>query len=313
MRLGATALGLAGLAGAIVLLAGGDLPSNGQTDRQPLPQAGDAPPARLEAPEQTGQASAPVEAPPRAALPDAPLPETIRNVTPADILPPPPVQGPLKRVEAKLPDLPKVEVPKDLTFRRPLVLDAGTLRHKRLTIRLAGLNGPALAETCPSRLGGTWPCGRRARTALRAFVRRRAVTCDAVTEISPGLISAQCRRQDTDLSDWMVSQGWAHPADDAPQALRDAAEAARSGRKGIWQLDWRGDLDRPAQTADADPAAAEGGTDAQPAPEAGGAVLEGLLGDVEIVDTPWHPQSAETPDPQDPQVPLSGTGERLPD
>jgi endonuclease YncB( thermonuclease family) len=310
MRFSATVLGLAGLAGAILMLTGGDLPGGGSADRQPPAQAGQDRSARAEAPEQAGQVSAPADAPPRAALPDAPLPDTIRNVTPADILPPPPVQGPLKRVEARLPDLPKVEVPDDLTFRRPLVIDAATLRHKTLTIRLAGLDGPALAETCPSRLGGTWPCGRRARTALRAYVRRRAVTCDAVTEISPGLISAHCRRQDTDLSDWMVSQGWARPADDAPQALRDAGETARATRKGIWQLDWRGALDRPGLTADDDPAASGAETGTQPAPEAGGAVLEGLLGDVEIVDTPWHPQSAEMPDPQDP---LPATGDRLPD
>ncbi len=307
------ALGLAGLAGAVTLLAGDDLPLDNRATPAVPPESASP---EVEVADRSAPAPARTEPPAQPlALPDAPLPDTIRNVTPADILPPPPVQGPLKRVEAKLPEQPKVEVPDDLTFRRPLVLDAGTLRHKTLTIRLAGLDAPAVSETCPSRLGGSWPCGRRARTALRAFVRRRAITCDQISEVAPGLIAAQCRRQDTDLSDWMIAQGWARPQEDAPQALRAASEAARAKRKGIWQLDWRGDLDRrlstqtPAPTLETnepsprEPAGAasrDTGEERETSFEPGSASLDGLLGDVEIVDTPWHPDSGETADAPDP-------------
>jgi endonuclease YncB( thermonuclease family) len=304
MRIGAMALGLAGLAGVVLLLVGDDPPQD-NLDARTAPSESARPEAEVadRSPPAPARPGPPVQ-PPR--LPDAPLPDTIRNVTPADILPPPPVRGPLKRVEAKLPEQPKVEVPDDLTFRRPLVLDAGTLRHKTLTIRLAGLDAPEVSETCPSRLGGSWPCGRRARTALRAFVRRRAITCDQISEVAPGLIAAQCRRQDTDLSEWMIAQGWARPADDAPEALREAGDAARAKRKGIWQLDWRGDLDRrigagPETSATAigtDPETGEG-TDGDTAAGSQDASLEGLLGDVEIVDTPWHPDSGETDDAPD--------------
>lgn len=228
-------------------------------------------------------------------LPPAPLPDTIRNVAPDGILPPPPVSGPLTRVASRAPERPVQEVPEEISFRRPVVLDAGTLRMKRLTVRLAGLDAPALAETCPSRLGGTWPCGMRARTALRAFVRRRAVTCEDMVEIAPGLVSARCRRQDEDLSAWMVQQGWARPGEGAGAEMRAAAEAARDARKGIWQLEQR----PPAPTTkSAAPAAAT-----PEAPFAGeGDGLEDLGGGVDIVDTPWFP-GAQMPDEAQPADP----------
>jgi len=216
------------------------------------------------------------------ALPPAPLPDTIRNVAPDGILPPPPVSGPLTRVASRAPERPVQEVPEEISFRRPVVLDAGTLRMKRLTVRLADLDAPALKETCPSRLGGTWPCGMRARTALRAFVRRRAVTCEDMVEIAPGLVSARCRRQDEDLSAWMVRQGWARPGEGAGEDMRAAAEAARDARKGIWQLEQRPPA--PA-TGRAAPDAAT--PEAPLAGEADG--LEDFDGGVDIVDTPWFP------------------------
>ncbi|SDT93741.1 nuclease homologue [Stappia sp. ES.058] len=287
-------LGLALVAIAGAWLMDGDLPAGDplQDNKATTPS-----PTPLPETNATTGRSAPPDP-----LPPAPMPQSIRNVTTADILPPPPVTGPLKRVEARLPEQPKIEVPDELTFRRPLVVDAGTLRHKTLTIRLAGLDAPKVSETCPSRLGGSWPCGRRARTALRAFVRRRAVTCDQVSEIASGLVAAQCRRQDTDLSEWMIAQGWARPEPDAAASLHEASKAARAKRKGIWQLDWRGDLDRPGATASDAPSPSRPGDGSRPAADPGDASLEGLLGDVEIVDTPWHPQSGDAADGQSPDT-----------
>lgn len=268
--------------GGKAYLSGDPPPENSIVAERPVPPAPD--PARPQEP--ASQEPAPPLPPAPAAPPDvspsAPHPSTIRNVAPGDILPPPPVSGPLKRIEALLPERPKREIPSEITFHQPMVIDAGSFRTKKLTIRLAGITAPGLEETCPSRLGGSWPCGVRARTALRALVRRHAITCDNIEETDGGLVHASCRRRDTDLATWMVEQGWARPDEGAPAAMTEAFEAARAARKGLWQLDWRTDLP-PAGAA--------------PAPDAATPDIAPLLGGepVEIIDTPWYP-GAETPE-----------------
>jgi endonuclease YncB( thermonuclease family) len=268
-------IGLLWLAGRAVLV--GDPPAVERTASAPVPsqQPAARPTAETAAPPVPAGRTGP-DVP--ASLPPAPHPTTIRNVTPDDILPPPPVSGPLKRVEPRLPKLPEREIPTEVTFHQPVVLDAGNFRTKKLTIRLAGIDAPALEETCPSRLGGDWPCGRRARTALRALVRRHAITCDNMEKMAGGVVLATCRRRGVDLSAWMVEQGWARPQEGAAQALVDAAEAARAARKGLWQLDWSARLPRTGASQDA-------------ASEAEAGIAPLLEGEpVEIVDTPWYPQ-----------------------
>lgn len=274
-------------------LVGDPPPENRVVAEAPVPRAPDAAaPQAMAPPALPPQAVAPTspiapdatETPATpASPPPAPHPSTIRNVAPDDILPPPPVSGPLKRVEPRLPELPRREIPTEITFHQPMVIDAGSFRTKKLTIRLAGITAPRLEETCPSRLGGSWPCGVRARTALRALVRRHAITCDNMEETAGGLIRANCRRRDTDLATWMVEQGWARPGDGAPQAMTEAFEAARAARKGLWQLDWR--TDRP-------PAGSA------PAPGVATPDIAPLLGGdaVEIVDTPWYPGAEASED-----------------
>jgi endonuclease YncB( thermonuclease family) len=267
-------------------VSGDPPPENKVVADAPAPPAPAASPPRPPVPASPAAATAETPAPsdtPSGVPPSAPHPDTIRNVAPDDILPPPPVSGPLKRVEPRLPELPRREIPTEITFHQPMVIDAGSFRTKKLTIRLAGITAPRLEETCPSRLGGSWPCGVRARTALRALVRRHAITCDNMEETAGGLIRANCRRRDTDLATWMVEQGWARPGDGAPQAMTEAFEAARAARKGLWQLDWR--TDRP-------PAGSA------PAPGAATPDIAPLLGGepVEIVDTPWYPGAEASED-----------------
>ncbi|MBC2858385.1 thermonuclease family protein [Stappia sp. 28M-7] len=256
------------------------------------------------------QAASPVVplAPPQVVqLPDAPNPSSIRNVTPSDILPPPRVSGPLKRVASQVPKLPEREIPTEITFHQPLVIDAGSFRTKQLTIRLAGIDAPLLEETCPSRLGGTWPCGMRARTALRGLVRRHAITCDDMQDTPAGVVLAQCRKQGTDLAAWMVAQGWARPGEGAGEDLVAASEAAREARRGIWQLDGPAPLSHfpslSAGEAQDDDTPADEGTpeatagapspldpDRQPGADADPARALSLdLPPVEITETPWHP------------------------
>ncbi|MBA5779191.1 thermonuclease family protein [Stappia sp. F7233] len=165
-------------------------------------------------------------------------PDTLRDVTPTGILPHPPVHAPLKRVAREKPKEPEKEkLPEVLEFRLPLVLDARTLRVKKTTIRLAHLEGPELNEECSSRLGGKWPCGMRARTALRSLVLRNAIRCGDIAETESDEVVAHCEKGATDLALWMLGQGWARAAEAAPAAYREAQEKAEAARKGLWQLE----------------------------------------------------------------------------
>lgn len=164
-------------------------------------------------------------------------PDSLRNVTPSGILPHPPVNAPLKRVAREEPKEPEAEqLPEVLEFRVPLVLDARSLKVKKTTIRLAHLEGPELEEKCASRLGGEWPCGMRARTALRSLVLRNAIRCGDIANTGGDEVVAHCEKGSTDLALWMLSQGWARAAQDAPPPYREAQESAEKARKGLWQL-----------------------------------------------------------------------------
>jgi endonuclease YncB( thermonuclease family) len=80
-----------------------------------------------------------------------------------------------------------------------------------------------------------WPCGAAAKTALRRLIRARAVVCDLPGPGEHKSFTARCAVSGTDLSTWLVRQGWAKPHDLPEPALADAAEVAKSERIGVWQ------------------------------------------------------------------------------
>ena len=154
-----------------------------------------------------------------------------RNVTPPAITPGPAVTGPLIRIPVPVPPKTIKRVPK--RFRRIVVADARTLQAAGMTIRLAGIVAPGLEETCGRHK--TWPCGRRARTALRKLIRARAIECAVTERISEMEIVSTCRVGRTDLAQWLAKQGWAKPAAAAPEAVNMAADEAKRKRRGLWR------------------------------------------------------------------------------
>ena len=93
-------------------------------------------------------------------------------------------------------------------FYRVIVQDAGTLKTGNHIIRLAGISVREEDETCKDENGASWPCGTRARAALTRLIRGRAVICDVPAAGDRPEITARCRIGETDLSLWMVAQGW---------------------------------------------------------------------------------------------------------
>ena len=120
-------------------------------------------------------------------------------------------------------------------YYRVIVSDSGTLEAGDVVIRLNGIVASKADAQCHDKQGKNWCCGAAAKTALRRLVRARAVVCDLPEPGEQKSFTARCAVSGTDLSTWIVRQGWAKPNDPPEPALADAAEAAKSERIGLWQ------------------------------------------------------------------------------
>jgi endonuclease YncB( thermonuclease family) len=120
-------------------------------------------------------------------------------------------------------------------YYRVIVSDSGTLEAGDVVIRLNGIVASKADAQCQDEKGKSWPCGAAAKTALRQLIRARAVVCDLPRPGEQRSFTARCAVSGTDLSTWLVRQGWAKPNDPPEPVLADAAEAAKSERIGLWQ------------------------------------------------------------------------------
>jgi endonuclease YncB( thermonuclease family) len=113
---------------------------------------------------------------------------------------------------------------------RPVASAAGRIETMGYSITLADIEPLDADETCDFE-GTSWPCGARARSAFRAFLRGRAVTCDVPPKPDGAVTPTTCRLGKQDVGAWLVANGWAR-ATAGPYA--DASENARSAGKGIF-------------------------------------------------------------------------------
>lgn len=176
----------------------------------------------------------PVEADQEAETKDAPLPlETvkpdIRIIAGSEV---PVLKPPAGQIERLPPATPPPQPRKPVRmepdrFARPLVLSAGSFSSGGFTIKLAGVDAPAIDESC-GESEDAWPCGKFARAALQRLVRARSIECEPVTGDDPG---RWCKVGGHGLSNWLVSMGWARATD---AKLDDLERGAREAGRGIW-------------------------------------------------------------------------------
>lgn len=163
----------------------------------------------------------------------------VRPVAPQVVAPPRIAPDELQRVEPREPlsrfAQPLPQRPKNRgRIYRPLVAAAGLVAGSGLTVTIAGLEVTPADETCVDAEGRSWPCGVRARSAFRAFVRGRALACDLPDELDKRDHTVACTLGRQDVGAWLVSQGWARALPGGPYA--EAGEAARAAGKGIFGL-----------------------------------------------------------------------------
>jgi endonuclease YncB( thermonuclease family) len=215
-------------------------------------------PARIEAPpllEMTPTPFPGAETPPTApevsaaqspaaadAQPSPPKPlATSRLVAPTVIAPPELAAGeellreaprdPLSKLSLALPPVPELKNKWAGTpFFRPLAIESAVFESMGRTIAVAGVESVRLGESCNYE-GVSWPCGVRARTAFRLWLRGRALICQLPDE-EHEVTRARCRLAKQDAGAWLVSNGWARAAPDGPYVV--AEEKARAGKLGIF-------------------------------------------------------------------------------
>lgn len=114
------------------------------------------------------------------------------------------------------------------------VAEDGTLHAGGKHLTPLGLAMVAADMLCESPTSGRWACGLRAYVALRNFVHNKEIKCEILAERADGAL-ARCHRERTNLSLWLLAEGWALYDSSAPDdALFKAAEDARKNGRGIW-------------------------------------------------------------------------------
>ena len=142
---------------------------------------------------------------------------------------------PLERIAPKEQPAPPARAP--ITLQRPSAVKAGLLAIRNRSLALTGVIPTELGRTCPGASGKDWPCGMAARTAMRLFLRNRAIACDLPDEEWKSGSSAACKIGDIDIGAWLVSSGWAQAAPGSP--YEPLEEEARKAAKGLFGDDPR--------------------------------------------------------------------------
>ncbi|XWN32334.1 MAG: thermonuclease family protein [Devosia sp.] len=151
------------------------------------------------------------------------------------------VEGPLTRARSAV-KLPEKPPPGPELLKLVVIESAGLINARKRNIQLAHIDAPSADHQCTDSQGTVWPCGRRARTALRRLVRRRALECSDVKSIyqpPEGPSISTCLVAKTDLSRWLIEQGWATPTKTAPEEWTAVHEEAKAAGRGVYRPEGR--------------------------------------------------------------------------
>ncbi len=190
----------------------------------------------------------------KARTPETPQPSTVERVETTDvsrarpiapgIVAPPSLTGPLEREEPRAPlsSIGPANPPvrqmiepgkrKAQLLHVPLVTGVATLEAGGHVVELEGVTAPDPSLQCLDGKGTEQPCGMMARSAVRQWVRSRAVTCAVPDQPSQEEITTWCSLAGKDMALWLAENGWLLEA--STPELAAALETARRQKVGIY-------------------------------------------------------------------------------
>jgi endonuclease YncB( thermonuclease family) len=117
------------------------------------------------------------------------------------------------------------------------VVDGDTLDIAGVRVRLEGIDAPEIAQICPRRITGTWPCGKVAAAALTKLIGKERVACESRGTDRYGRMLGVCFVDGHDIDEAMVRNGlaWAFVRY-STRYVQEETEA-RALKVGIWQAD----------------------------------------------------------------------------
>jgi endonuclease YncB( thermonuclease family) len=113
------------------------------------------------------------------------------------------------------------------------VIDGDTIEVHGTRIRFNGIDAPESRQTCEVN-GVSYLCGQKAAIALSDFIGAHTVDCKKIGMDRYRRVIAKCFSGGTDLSGWMVSNGWAIAYRKYSMDYVADEERAKSQRLGIW-------------------------------------------------------------------------------
>ncbi len=150
--------------------------------------------------------------------------------------------------DVEMPHVPSIEVSALNPFKSEIIkgraraIDGGHLRVSKQELRLDNIDALLPSQTCKRSRGGSWRCGRKAKSQLAQLVRRRTLTCTVSGTDDDGIKRATCVSKDGDIAAALVARGYAFAHLGALANYRTDEDQARQKKRGIWQ----GSAERPA-------------------------------------------------------------------
>lgn len=127
----------------------------------------------------------------------------------------------------------QVRTPNDELTGRASIIDGDTLEIRGRRIRLWGIDAPESSQPC-QRAGQPWRCGQAAALALADWIGERTTICEQRDTDRYRRVVARCMVGGTDVSAWMVENGWAMAFRRYSLDYIGHEDRARRMRAGIW-------------------------------------------------------------------------------
>ena len=159
------------------------------------------------------------------------------------------------------------------------VVDGDTIVVGGVRIRLEGIDAPETSQTCTTRAGVVWPCGRKATAELAHMIGDGRVQCEDRGLDKYRRVLAVCSVGDLDVNAEMVRRGYAWAFVRYSRAYAGLEAQARAAGAGIWSGEATPAWDYRAERWQA----------AEPASPAGCAIKGNVTGKGRIYHLPWSP------------------------